>query len=90
MPAKDQNLRMRITEDNKQLLVRAANKLHMNLTAFVLQSATEKAHETLQARQHITLTKRDMKKLLDILEDDEPNEALKEGAVFYNKVMGND
>jgi uncharacterized protein (DUF1778 family) len=89
MSLKDQNLHMRISKDDKQLLNMAANRVNMNLTSFVVESAKEKAYETLKNRRHITLTKRDMNRLLEILDDEEPEEVLREGFAYYNKVMGN-
>jgi uncharacterized protein (DUF1778 family) len=86
MPVKNETLSMRISESDKQALNRAASMRGINLTSFVLQSAMAKAHETLKHEKRIELTKRDMKKLLEIMNSNSPNEKLVAAFAHYNEV----
>lgn len=88
MSVKNETLSMRISESDKQALNRAANMKGTNLTSFVLQSAMTKAHETLKREKRIELTKRDMKKLLEIMDSTEPDENLSATFARYNEVIG--
>ncbi|MDR9365402.1 MAG: DUF1778 domain-containing protein [Balneolaceae bacterium] len=84
MSVKSKSLNMRISESDKQTLHRAASILGVNLTSFVLQSAMNKAQETLDNEKRIELTKRDMKRLLEIMDSTEPDENLSEAFAHYN------
>ncbi len=87
MPVKEKNLNMRISETDKQILNRAAAIKGVNLTSFVLQSAMNKAKEALKYEKHIQLSKKDMKKLLEILDSKEPNVNLADAYALYNKTI---
>lgn len=87
MPVKDKSLNMRISESDKQTLNRAASLLGVNLTSFVLQSAMNKAQEALDREKRIELTKRDMKKLLEIMDSTQPNENLSDAFAHYNETI---
>lgn len=87
MPAKEKNLSMRISESDKQTLNRAATLMGVNLTSFVLQSAMNKAQEALKQEKRIELTTRDMKKLLEILDSDEPDKNLMDAFSHYNEII---
>jgi len=87
MPVKEKNLSMRISESDKQTLNRAASLKGLNLTSFVLQSAMDKAQETLEHEKRIELTERDMKKLLEILDSKESNKNLSEAFAHYNETF---
>lgn len=87
MPVKDKSLNMRISESDKQTLNRAASLLGVNLTSFVLQSAMSKAQEALDHEKRIELTKRDMKRLLEIMDSTEPNESLSDAFAHYNETI---
>jgi uncharacterized protein (DUF1778 family) len=87
MPAKDQNLNMRISESDKQVLTRAASMRGENLTSFVLQSAINEAQETLKHEKRIELTKQDIKKLLEVLNSTDQNENLHDAFAYYNKII---
>lgn len=84
MAVKEKIINMRISESDKQTLNRAASLMGVNLTSFVLQSAMTKAQEALEHEKRIELTKRDTKKLLEILDSNEPNENLSDAFVHYN------
>jgi|GEM_PF-4970153 uncharacterized protein (DUF1778 family) len=87
MPVKNKSLNMRISESDKHTLNRAASLLGVNLTSFVLQSAKNKAQEALEHEKRIVLTKRDMKKLLEIMDSTEPNENLSDAFAYYNETI---
>jgi uncharacterized protein (DUF1778 family) len=88
MPVKSKSLNMRISESDKQTLHRAANILGVNLTSFVLQSAMSKAQETLDHEKRIELTKRDMKRLLEIMDSTEPDKNLSDAFAHYKEKIG--
>ena len=87
MPAKEKSLSMRISESDKQTLNRAATLKGVNLTSFVLQSAMNKAQEALEHEKRIELSTRDMKKLLEILDSNEPNKNLMDAFAHYNDII---
>jgi uncharacterized protein (DUF1778 family) len=53
---KGERLQIRVEPRQKALLERAAAAAHLNVSAFVLQSAALRAEELLAERQHIGLT----------------------------------
>lgn len=53
---KEQRLQIRVDPHEKQLLERAANATHQNLSAFVLQAAALHAEEILAERSVISLS----------------------------------
>jgi len=88
MPVKNKSLSMWISKSDKQTLNRAAHLMGVNLTSFVLQSAVNKAQETLEHERRIELTKKDMKRLLEILDSNEPDDNLSEAFSYYNETIG--
>lgn len=52
---KEQRLQIRVDPQRKQLLERAADATHQNLSAFVLQAASQHAEEVLAERRVIDL-----------------------------------
>jgi uncharacterized protein (DUF1778 family) len=55
-PVKDERLQIRVDPQRKQLLERAADATHQNLSAFVLQAAAQRAQEVLSERAVIDLS----------------------------------
>jgi uncharacterized protein (DUF1778 family) len=53
---KEQRLQIRVDAERKQLLERAADATHQNLSAFVLQAASQHAEEVLAERSVIQLS----------------------------------
>jgi uncharacterized protein (DUF1778 family) len=53
---KEQRLQIRVDPKRKQLLERAADATHQNLSAFVLQAASQHAEEVLAERSVIQLS----------------------------------
>jgi uncharacterized protein (DUF1778 family) len=55
-PVKEQRLQIRVDPRRKQLLERAADATHQNLSAFVLQAASQHAEAVLAERTVIELS----------------------------------
>lgn len=55
-PVKDERLQIRVDPRRKQLLERAADATHQNLSAFVLHAAAQHAEEVLAERSVIQLS----------------------------------
>jgi uncharacterized protein (DUF1778 family) len=55
-PIKEQRLQIRVDPQRKQLLERAADATHQNLSAFVLQAASQQAEAVLAERSVIALS----------------------------------
>jgi len=53
---KEQRLQIRVDPQRKQLLERAADATHQNLSAFVLQAASRQAEEVLAERRAVRLS----------------------------------
>lgn len=53
---KEQRLQIRVDAERKQLLERAADATHQNLSTFVLQAASQHAEEVLAERNVIQLS----------------------------------
>lgn len=56
MTVKDDRLQVRVDPESKRLLEKAAQASHLNLSAFVLQAARERAEELLADRATLTLS----------------------------------
>lgn len=87
MQVKKESLNMRISKTDKQVLNRAATLTGVNLTSFVIQSAMKNAREALDHEKRIELSKRDLKKLLEILESNEPDKNLSNAFNYYNETI---
>lgn len=55
MPVKDERLQVRVDPEEKRVLEQAAEIAHLNLSAFILQSAHMRAEELLAERTTISL-----------------------------------
>ncbi|MHB8347932.1 MAG: type II toxin-antitoxin system TacA family antitoxin [Acidiferrobacterales bacterium] len=74
----------RVNPKTKDLLVRAATLCGSNLTAFVLESAQERAIELIERYEQLRLTNRDRDLLLAALDQPpEPTEALRQAFRKY-------
>lgn len=87
MLAKEETINVRVSKDDKQRLNHAAGFLGTNLSSFVIQSAMEKARETLKHEERIELSIEDMKKLLNVLDSEEPNEKLMQSFKEYKEAI---
>jgi uncharacterized protein (DUF1778 family) len=64
---RDERIDFRVNPDTKDLLVRAAALRGSNLTAFILESAQERAVELIEQYERLNLTSRDRDRLLGAL-----------------------
>jgi uncharacterized protein (DUF1778 family) len=64
---KEQRLQIRVDPQRKQLLERAADATHQNLSAFVLQAASQQAEAVLAERSVIELSPRAAQAFSDAL-----------------------
>ena len=83
-PPVENNDRMslRIAEEEKSLLIRAAALQHTSLTEFVIRPAVANARQVIEQSERLHLTERDSLKVLDLLENPpEPNEKLMAAAL---------
>lgn len=77
---KTESISLRATSETKQHLDRAASLLGISRTSFIIESAMERALEVIEKHRTVTLSDRDRDAFLDLLDDDTPNEKLKEAA----------
>ena len=74
----------RVNPETKELLVRAATLRGSNLTAFVLESAQERAVELIERYERLRLTDRDRDRLLEAFDHPPaPSEALRKAFHKY-------
>lgn len=72
-----ERMSLRIATEDKSLLMRAAVIQHVNLTEFVLRNAVQIAHQVIEQNERIELSKRDSKRVLELLDNPpKPNEKL--------------
>ena len=60
---------LRIPPDEKAMLLRAAALKHKDLSEFVRQHSVEAAKAIIREEEHISLSKRDSLRVLDLLEN---------------------
>jgi len=86
MSAKDSRTDVRMAQEQKQRIQRAANLTGRTLSDFVRTSADEKAKETLKEYNAMKLSKKDSKIFAEaLLNDTEPGKELKEAARRYKE-----
>lgn len=68
LSARGDRIDFRVNPETKELLVRAAALRGSNLTAFVLESAQERAVDLIERHERLRLTDRDRDRLLQALE----------------------
>jgi uncharacterized protein (DUF1778 family) len=82
--ARGDRIDFRVNPKTKDLLVRAATLRGSNLTAFVLESAQERAVELIERYEQLRLTNRDRDRLLAALDQPPaPAEALRQAFRKY-------
>ena len=86
---KNARLDLRLTSQTKELLQKAATVAGLDLTAFTLSAAIEKADEVLTRRNSRILSNRDRTRFLEILKKNEPNQVLLDAVQEY-KAFQND
>jgi len=74
---REDRIELRATKEEKRLLVEAAAHERSDLTSFVMRNVLPKAREVIDRAERIILSKRDSKRVLDLLENPpEPTPAL--------------
>ena len=74
-------IELRATPEEKDLLARAAAYERLDLTAFVMRAALPAAQSIVEQAERISLSERDTKRVLDLLEEPpEPTEKLIQAA----------
>ena len=68
-------IELRINVAAKAKLTRAAALQHVDLTAFILRAALPAAETVIERAERITLSERDSKRVLDLLENPPPPNA---------------
>ena len=87
--SKLERLEARLTREQKELLLQAAELEGRTLTDFVVSSAQAAALRTIQEHTLITLTKRDSEAFVEaLLNPPEPEGALLAAALRYKQSMG--
>ncbi len=87
--SKLERLEARLTREQKELLLQAAELEGRTLTDFVVSSAQAAALRTIQEHTLITLTKRDSEAFVEaLLNPPEPEGALLAASLRYKQSMG--
>ncbi|MBI3375166.1 MAG: DUF1778 domain-containing protein [Betaproteobacteria bacterium] len=63
-PQRDERIDLRVSEELKTLLARAASYSGMSLSSFLVSSASQRAKEVVAGREMLTLTTRDWRAFL--------------------------
>ena len=80
-------IEMRIAEDLKELLERAADATGQTLTTFAVSTLVERAHQVLAQAETTRLSAREREAFMQML-DDKPNAALRKAASRYKARHG--
>lgn len=87
---KNENLHIRVTPEQKEILMRAASLLGIDTSAFILQNSLREARKELQSIDKKTLSEEDTALFLDALVNPSViNNKLKEAYRFYDQVIDN-
>lgn len=86
---KNARLDLRLPDDTKDLLQKAASLSGLDLSAFTLSAAIQKADEVIARHNSRLLSDRDRDRFLEILENEEPNQNLLDAVQQY-KALQND
>lgn len=85
---KSENLHIRVTEEQKALLVKVSTMLGMDTSAFILQNSLREARKELQAIDQLSLSDHDSAVFLDALVDPpSPNANLKAAFDKYKDIF---
>lgn len=82
-------LNIRTTDQNKYLLQQAANMLGTTVSGFLLNTATEKAHQLIQNQNHFTLDDAHWDKFCQVL-DRKPSKNIKLEGLLKTKSVFKD
>lgn len=88
-PTKIARLEARLTQEQKELLLEAAQMSGFSLTEFVVASALEAAKRMIQEQAVLKLSKQDREVFVNaLLNPPEPGEKLRDSAKRYKQRMG--
>ena len=62
-------IELRIPPEEKAVIARAAALEHLNVTGFILRTVLPKARELVEKAEHLKLSERDTRRVLDLLEN---------------------
>ena len=79
---------MRVSPIHKALIEEAAAVQGQAVSAFAVATLIARARKILDEHDKTILSRRDQERFLDILDSDEPNEALKKAALRFVKRHG--
>lgn len=83
-PSQSARLEFRVSSELKALIEQAAAVSGLSLTSFAAATLSKAAEELIQQTRERTLSARDSRTFLEMLDDDaEPNNALKQAAARY-------
>ncbi|MDR2212426.1 MAG: DUF1778 domain-containing protein [Pseudomonadales bacterium] len=82
-----QRMNLRISPEAKSRIARAAVLTHADMTNFVVQAALREADAVISSAQKITLSERDHKKILDLIENPPPPNAKLRAALAAMPVL---
>ncbi len=82
---RNNRIELRATLHEKELLTRAAALEHMDVTGFIMRAAVPTARDVIQRTERMSLSERDTRLVLNLLENPpEPNAKLKAAAKAWN------
>lgn len=84
---KDDRISLRVDSDVKERLEEAADLQGVPLSAFIIQAATEKATDVRIKQERLVLSDRDRDRFLAALEEDTPNEDLREAVGSHDELI---
>lgn len=85
----NQRLEIRLSDEHKGLIRRAADLEGSSLAEFVRRSAETRARETIREHEVLTLSPRDSRIFVEaLLAADGPNDALREAYAAYRAFIG--
>jgi uncharacterized protein (DUF1778 family) len=86
---KKDRLQIRVGTQEKELIQKASDYTHRNISDFVLGYALEAAEDIVSAQEHVVLSNNDWSIFYDALVDVEsPNSKLKNAMKFYRQQKG--
>lgn len=89
MAAKTERLEMRLTGEQKDLIERAARIKGLDVTSFAVPTLLDIARDVVGQQSLTTLSARDFRKFLQILDaDEEPASKLRAAVKRLNKLRG--
>jgi len=89
VPARRERLEARVTADQKQRLIQAAQLSGLSLTDFIVSAADDRAREVIREHEHMTLSAADACAFVDaLLTDSAPSDRLRAAADKHNRRSG--